>query len=226
MEFRKLVLSHLLPEFCGAPKRNYDPAGFREASIRVSEADAANFARAWQAGLIEHLGEGVYRSPMSCASEQFFWEGLKTEQPRTITLWLEPIITVATLARLHFDFGWPKHLLGTQSADWAFDVTAFLSAGNANEYIACEVKKTVSEVSQLIDLMQLYATRNDISESSLKAKEKNAYRKVLGLRARRAPIFWAVGPDLLSRVFNITYGAAGEVHMEETTEARLSLPTV
>ena len=54
---------------------------------------------------------------------------------------------------LRFDLGWPKHLLGTQSPGWAFDVTAYQPLDLKNEHIACEVKKSVSEVHQLVALM-------------------------------------------------------------------------
>ncbi len=224
MEFRQLIIEHLLPEFCDDPQRDYSQTGFRKASIRVSDLDAANFTKAWHAGLIEHKGRGLYRAARSRASEQFFWQGAKTETVRPITLWLEPVITVAALARLHFEFAWPKRLLGTQSSDWAFDITAFLSDDATNEYIACEVKKTPGEVQTLIDLMQRYATMKELSEDGMNSMEKNAFRKLNGLKARRAPVFWVVGPDGLSRIFKVSYGRNGDVILQEANEGLLLFP--
>src|SRR5712664_1953376 len=51
-----------------------------------------------------------------------------------VTIWVEPIITVAVLSRLHFKWGWPKELIGTQSQKWEFDVTAYRASDLSNEY--------------------------------------------------------------------------------------------
>jgi hypothetical protein len=55
---------------------------------------------------------------------------------------------VGGLARLHFDFRWPKELLGCQSKDWAFDLIATLP-GKRVEHIACEVKKSSAELGSV-----------------------------------------------------------------------------
>jgi hypothetical protein len=117
-------------------------------------------------------------------------------------LWAEPIITVAVLARLHFDLGWPRHLIGTQSPDWAFDVTAYQTSDLDNEHIACEVKKSDSESKQLVAFMTDLG-RNQASDDH-RGSKLNAYRKVQSLRLRRAPLFWAVGPNV-SHVFRVAY---------------------
>jgi hypothetical protein len=123
--FEKLLNDRLIPEFCACPIRQLDTASFKWSSVRVGEEDCRYFMMAWEAGIIQHIGRGLYRASLSAASEQFFWEGPKSLTPRPFTLWLEPIITVAGLARLHFDHGWPAHLIGTQSSDWAFDLVAY-----------------------------------------------------------------------------------------------------
>ena len=208
--FDELLSTRLIPEFCGDPVRLCERSGFRSDAVRVSERDAKYFLMAFEAGLIEHLGRGLYRAPNSAASEQFFWEGLRSQKPRTFSLWLEPVITVAALARLHFDHGWPKQLIGTQSVDWAFDVVAF-QPDQATETVAGEVKKSENELDQLIRLMEHFGRWPEIVEPVAPAKDRNAYKKVDALRARRVPLFWAVGPDGLSKVFRIQYGALGEI---------------
>jgi len=219
--FRERVLSDLLPAFCNDVARNYDIAGFKSNFQDIHDADAEAFLRGLDAGLVQ-LDGNMYRAPRGCAREQFFWEGSKRTIPRPISIWIEPIITIATLAKLHFELGWPKNLLGTQSRDWAFDVIAFLPSDSLNEHIACEVKKTDRELSSLIRWMREFGEptpREAVSHS-----ERNAYRKVVGLRARRAPLFWAAGPGGTGMVFNVSYGNDGGVTFEEAPLATLQYP--
>lgn len=152
--FQDRIVNDFLPTFCNDPTRAYGADGFRPDWEKVSEVDAADFLRGIDGGLVKHVGRGLYRAPRSRAGEQFFWSGLKRKKPRPITLWVEPIITVAVLARLHFALGWPKELLGTQTEkDWAFDVATYLSGDLKGEYIACEVKKSTAEIDRLLELM-------------------------------------------------------------------------
>ncbi len=176
--------------------------GFRSEWGRIGDRDAEDFLRELDAGLVDHCERGLYKAAQSKAKEQFFWQGRVKVVPRPITLWAEPIITVAVLARLHFDFGWPKHLLGTQSPGWAFDVTAYRARDLENEYIACEVKKSDSELVRLVMFMKELG--ENLSPDKLHGPKLNAYRKVQGLRLRRAPLFWAVGPNA-SHVFRVDY---------------------
>ncbi|WP_284312095.1 hypothetical protein [Labrys miyagiensis] len=171
---------------------------------------------------------------MSKASEQFFSSGRKNtatgeaiaKEARSVTLWLEPVITVATLARLHFEFGWPKQLLGMQSADWAFDAMAFLSSDASAEHIAGEIKKTDAEVEKLIQFMQALSRSIDPATASPRGAEKNAFKKVKALNLRKPPLFWAVGPNGLSYVFEVGYGADEVLWFSEASEARLRCPLV
>jgi len=166
-------------------------------------------------GLVDHTGRGLYRAPRSRACEQFFWEGIKAVTPRSITLWIEPIITVAVLTRLHFDLGWPKNLMGTQSPDWAFDVVAYRDNDLLNEFLACEVKKSPKELDELIELMTRFGTESLASTEGLRGKERNAHRKVKALRVRHAPYFWAVGPEKYTHLFRVAYGADDVVTFRE-----------
>lgn len=126
-EFQSRILNEFLPEFCNDPTRAYGPDGFKPDWYKVSDVDAADFLRGIDSGLVEHVERGLYKAQCSVAREQFFWSGLKRKLPRPITLWVEPIISVAVLARLHFELGWPKTLLGTQTKNgWTFDVAAYL----------------------------------------------------------------------------------------------------
>jgi hypothetical protein len=40
-------------------------------------------------------------------------------------VWIEPVVTIAAMARLHFEFGWPISCLGMQSKTWAFDLMGY-----------------------------------------------------------------------------------------------------
>lgn len=220
--FKDRVLNDLLPAFCNDPARNYDMAGFKANFYDVHEADAGAFLKALDGGLVQ-LDGNMYRAPRSCAREQLFWEGPKKTSPRSITIWVEPIITIATLSRLHFELKWPKYLLGTQSIDWAFDVIAFLPEQSAREHVACEVKKTERELSFLIQWMREFGTSP--SRVAANDKERNAYRKIAALRARQIPLFWAVGPGRSGIAFRASYPDDGRVVLEEISETELRYPT-
>lgn len=219
--FEDRILTDLLPEFCDDPARRYDPAGFRPDFHKVDDVDGEDFLRGLDSGLVTIVGR-LYQAPRSRAGEQFFWEHERSISPRPITLWLEPIITVAALARLHFDLGWPKDLLGTQSIDWAFDVTAYRDADLVNEHIAGEVKKTVREADRLIELMRGFGARPP--DDAVVGAGRNAYRKVKGLPARRAPLLWVVGPGGYDRVFSLSYLDDWRVAFEEASASDLAYP--
>ena len=199
----QLILDHLIPEFCADRARGCEASGFKRESIRVHEIDARNFMRAWHGGLIEHEGRGLYRAARSSASEQFFWSGARHGTPRSFTLWLEPIIAVAALAKLNFDHGWPGDLIGTQSPDWAFDVVSYHPDGD-HEHIAGEVKKSASEIKSLLQLMRHFG-QDATATIPPSGKARNAYKKVAALRERHAPYFWAIGPNGQSEVFRVSY---------------------
>ena len=154
-EFQQTLYNRFIPEFCSELKRNCQIAGFKKPTVQISEDDARYFLMALHSGLIQHEGCGRYRAARSSTFEQLFWTGSKEGEPRQFTLWLEPVITLGALARLHFDYGWPRDLIGTQSVDYAFDLVTYLSNG-PHEFIACEVKKTAREIEQLLCLMKDY----------------------------------------------------------------------
>src|SRR5690242_7228605 len=120
--FRDQILNDFLPIFCNHPSRAWGADGFTADWSKITEEDAADFLRGIQGGLVEHVGRGQYRAPRSPHKEQLFWSGSTKTHPRPISLWIEPIIGIAVLARLHFGLGWPKQSLGTETKDGAFDV--------------------------------------------------------------------------------------------------------
>lgn len=210
--FQDRILNDFLPAFCNDPTRAYGIDGFRPDWQRVSELDATDFLRGIDAGLVRHVGRGLYRAPRSYASEQFFWQGRTRRRPRSITLWIEPIITVAVLARLHFELHWPKELLGTQTRDWAFDVAAYPSSDSDVEHIACEVKKSTAEIGRLLELMNRFGA---CPSADAALRERNAFKKLQALRSRRTLLFWAVGPGRSSHAFRMGYSEEGTVSFQE-----------
>ena len=223
--FKSRILNEFLPAYCKDPKRLYSLAGYKPESNTVSSHDARYFLQAIDGGLVIDSGGVRLRAPQSRAFESLFWEGLKARSPRPITLWVEPVITIGCIARLHFEFGWPRECLGMQSARWEFDVTAYLPGRLEAEYIACEVKKTVKELDVLMENMLVLCGQPELDAKSIPAVQMNAYKKVVGLRARRAPIFWAVGPDGESRVFNVSYLVDAKISLRPTTMERLMYPS-
>jgi Icc-related predicted phosphoesterase len=120
---------------------------------------------------------------------------------------------------LHLDFEWPSEHIGTQSADWAFDVVAYFP-GSDEEAVAGEVKKTVSEVDQLIELMKMHGELST-AEAPRSGKQRNAFKKVAALRARKAPVLWVLGPGAYERVFNVSYLADLRVVLNDATRGDL-----
>ena len=117
--FQDRISNDFLPTFCNDPSRAWRADGFKEDWHKISQIDAADFLRGIDGELVQHEGRGLYKAPRSYASVQFFWSGAKQKIPRPITLWVEPIISIAVLARLHFDLRWPKELIGLETKDWA-----------------------------------------------------------------------------------------------------------
>lgn len=176
---------------------------------------------AWNAGLIEHTDRGLYRAAKSGAREQFFWSGLKTPERRSFTLWLEPVITIGGLGRLHFDHRWPREQIGCQSNDYAFDLVTYLP-DTSTIYIAGEVKKTDGEIDVLLALMSRFGLDPDAPYPSA-GKERNASKKVTSLRTGHAPVFWALGPNGRSEVFQVHYDGP-IIRFEPLDETALSFP--
>jgi hypothetical protein len=222
--FQDRILNHLLPEFCNDPSRSWTADGFKADWQKICDVDAHDFLRGMDAELIKHRGRGLYRAPRSNASEQFFWSGLRRKNPRPIFLWAEPIITVAVLARLHFDLGWPKELIGTQTKKvWAFDVATYSSRESEAECIVCEVKKSTAELDQLVNLMNRFA--KDPHAHHTERKEQNAWRKLEALRSNRPPLLWAVGPGGSSYAFRMRYQEDGVVNFQKIDIQELCYPS-
>jgi len=200
--FTNRLYAEWLPSFCDAPHRNYSTAGFKENYInKLSEYDANWFMRAVDIGLVSE-SKGSFVAPQSKAKEQIFWEGEKAKSPRPITLWMEPIITIGALARLHEEFGWPKANLGAQSKTWAFDLVCYDSISN-EESLVCEVKKHRKEIEVLLRYMNEHCARDPKMVEPENDKERNAYRKVQGVRNSWPSVFWALGPQGEGQVFQI-----------------------
>ncbi|MDY0021489.1 hypothetical protein, partial [Arenimonas caeni] len=137
--------------------------------------------------------------------EQIFWEGPKRDSPRSITLWLEPVITIGTLARLAYDLGWPAERLGMQTIDYAFDLAAYREGGQQGLVIACEVKKTQAEVDHLISDLQFHREEPEAGPRSSKPRHLNSYRKWLSMRRCQPSLLWVVGPGAYECTFELRH---------------------
>jgi hypothetical protein len=223
-EFWCRLKEEWLPAYCNDPKRRYATEGFNAGSNTVSEQDARDFLRAIDQNVVSVDSGGRFRMPQSKTHEVLFWEHSTLITPRPITLWLEPVITIAAVARLHLHYGWPVDCLGMQSEDSAFDVTVFIPGDLKNEYIAGEVKDSATQLDRLLRHMNQCGAEGD-SECSAPKIRKNAHRKVVGLKRCRAPIFWAIGPSGDSRVFGVTYRDDGRIILNRSEEATLFYPS-
>ncbi len=220
-DFSRRLMEDWLPAYCNDPKRNYSTDGFKQDSIKVSAQDARDFMRAIDTKIVTDVGGGRFSMPQSKAVEVIFWEGSKATTPRPITLWLEPVITIAAMARLHLDYGWPIDCLGMQSEKWSFDFISFKPHDLQNEHIAGEVKKSSKEIDDLLANLQKSCADCDLDFSTASPARINAHKKWLGLRRCRAPLFWALGPDGDSRLFEVTYTSEDEIRLNRTSDNQL-----
>lgn len=200
--FTDRLYNEWLPAFCEAKHRNYSTAGFKEESIKkLSEYDAHWFLMAVDLSIVSE-SDGFFMAPKSKAKEQIFWTGEKKKIPLLITLWAEPIITIGALARLNQEFGWPIDCLGAQSKTWAFDLVCY-EKNSEEERIVCEVKKDKKEIEHLVIFMKRHCANPPQSEEPANSRERNAYRKVQGVRRTWPKVFWALGPEGKGHVFYV-----------------------
>lgn len=193
-----------LPAYCKDDRRNYDPSGFKDASINVSEVDARDCMLAIDREVVFDTGGGRFSARRSSAQEMLFWEGHKTRSLRPITLWLEPVITFAALARLHITYAWPKESLGMQPSGWAFDLAAFGPKPDQPPQILGEVKKSSPELHRLReDLLQL--SRGAAPETA----PPNSTKKWRALLATKPKLLWLVGPSEESYAYAPSYESSG-----------------
>jgi hypothetical protein len=203
--FRERLYAEWLPVFCNDPRRGYGTDGFRDDYIRVTPRDAANFLRAIDGGLVRHVSAGQYQCARSKALEQLFWQHEKHKVPRPVTLWMEPVITMATLARMHYDLGWPEHHLGMQTADWAFDLAAYSDGESPRLLIACEVKKSRLEIDHLVSDLMHHSCKKPGSAISERPRHINSFKKWESMRREGVPLLWVVGPDGYEFAFALSH---------------------
>lgn len=204
--FTARLYSEWLPAFGNDPARGFGTDGFKADSIRIGPLDADNFLRAIDGGLVADTGGGRYRCAQSKALEQLFWTHEKGISPRPLTLWVEPVIGMATLARIHFDLGWPAALLGMQTVDWAFDLAAYRSEAADRLVIACEVKKSRAEIDHLVADLRHHSREEPNVTISPKQRHTNSFRKWASLRRERPRWLWLVGPEGYEFVFALEHG--------------------
>lgn len=220
-EFWRRLESEWLLAYCNDPDRQYSLDGFVRDRTIVGNRDAADFLRAVDHSIVTIEAGGRFRMPRSSTHEVLFWEHERDVSPRRLTLWLEPIITIAAVARLHLDYGWPLQCLGMQSRDSAFDVTAFLPRDLTNEFIAGEVKPTAKQLDTLLNRLHACCQRGKHDDCLASSTRRNAHKKWLGLQRCQAPIFWALGPDGDSRVFEVSHVAGLPAELLRTDESAL-----
>ena len=224
-EFWHRLKTDWLPAYCNDPARRYDIAGFRADAKKVADIDARDFMRALDHNVVTVDSGGRFRMPRSSANEVIFWELSPTVSPRPISLWIEPVITIAAVARLDLDYGWPVDCLGMQSIEWAFDLTAFKPNDLEHEFIAGEVKASTRELDRFLAHFQECCAAGDHDCANTKPGRKNAHRKWLGLRRCRAPLFWTIGPGSDSRLFEVLYHEDGTIELNKAPQTMLHYRT-
>jgi len=206
-EFRLRVIERLLPEFC----RHYNCAttGFREETLeRIGEVDAHWFLQALESGAVQRRDGAFFEAIKSKAKEMIFWHGAKLVSPRPITLWAEPVITIAAAGRLHGGFGWPKDRIGLQSKrNWAFDLVGYRADDSTP--LVCEVKKSRAEIDALDAAIHTFLSRPPGTVEPKHSGLRNAYRKVKALRLMRPRVLWLQGPENYHKVYKVNWESSG-----------------
>jgi hypothetical protein len=187
----------------------------------LSNEDARDCIRAIDCGVVKDTGGGRYKAQWSTAFEPLFWKGSRNTIPRPITLWLEPAITFATLARLHFDHHWPINHLATQPKSWAFDFAAHEPDDPSKYRILGEVKKTVREAEALLE--NLYLASKTDGEAEIPT---NSLKKWKGLILAKPKVVWIVGPAGYSKVLGCTYPSDGKSILTEIKSEALDFNSV
>src|SRR4051812_39877774 len=94
--FKRRILEEFLPPYCEHKK--YSVAGFDDSLADIAPIDAEDCLRAIDAGLVvDDHKEGSFRAPLSGSKQYLFWEHERETNPRRITLWREPVISIACL---------------------------------------------------------------------------------------------------------------------------------
>lgn len=198
--FRELVATSLFKKFVDAPLRRDTNYRLNLASLdRVTDADAYWFVRTVEAGLLTEVN-GDFLAPRSAAKERIFWHGPKGENPRSLSVVVEPIIGIGAIGRLHMDHGWPVELLGLQPTTWAFDLAAYSYTSEAPRVVG-EVKAKPAEIDSMCKHFE--QAFGQVTGPSSSGKE-NWNRKVAWLQGSDASVVWAIGPGRYERIYRIT----------------------
>jgi hypothetical protein len=210
-----------LPAFCAARGPDYQVQGFvRSGTDKLSEFDAYWFLRSVNAQYVSESG-GFFANALFASKEQIFSSGSKGVVPRALTLWLEPIITIGAIARLIEQFGFPPDRVGAQSAyPWPFDLAVYKADGSSFA-LAGEVKKSRLELMHLITQMTEFGAEPQLAEEPQNQVARNSYRKVVGMRKLRPPVFWALGPEGIGHAFKIEWKDDDLFRMVEVPEASM-----
>jgi hypothetical protein len=196
-----LIRRRWLPAFVAAnPGTSVD--AYHESPVLPQEA--AGFLRALDSGVLlmaedqEGRQTGLGRLPGYRAYYCYPLLYRPVKALPDVYLWREWLTHAAVAARLHLDFGYPKHVLALEED--AFDVVVH---GRQNEpLIAVEVKKSAKELTQMVE--RLHVLSHGTFDPWCGEKLSNSDKKYRGLLALRPPFFWAVSPEL-EAVFDVTY---------------------
>ena len=87
------------------------------------------------------------------------------------------------------------------------------------------MKKTAAEVEHLVTLMLDFGKAPPLEELPPSGRRRNAYKKIIALRERRAPLFWALGPDGCSMVYRTRFKPNEAVELVPVQPEALRFPS-
>jgi hypothetical protein len=207
-----------------ARETGYGPLDLTSDRAIIDHGDAEFFVAGINSGLVDRCPKGEYWLPASRWSTMAFLEGSKGVTPKQVHLFVEGIITVATAARLHLEYGWPKGCLGFEAEDQSFDLIGRLPKRRWYS-LAGEAKSSDKLLGKLLGGIERCGALGSHEESIHEMGQKNAHRKWRGLVSSHAPVLMAYGPGRDWRVFLVHHGPGRRLTLEATKESALVFST-
>ena len=176
------------------------------SSPDVGWLDATHFHRAVECGLAEIDHDGSYRVVADPATNMFSRGRSDSGHPIPVIETPEHIIGLATMARLHLDFGWPKECLNGHPHESSFSIVASVFPKSSSVHIVCDVRKTVDELVRLVASVMVICRKMPLTSSQASDEDECSARRWLRIFQRDRPsLFWVIGPSGAGIVYQLSY---------------------
>lgn len=110
--------------------------------------------------------------------------------------WREYITQVGSLARLEFEYGWPRLQLGLDPKDWKFDCAGFAAPESERMLLAVETKKSAKELRKTLKELELVSTMSSENKLYSPARKTDGLKKYQGLQKEKPLYLLMIAPGL------------------------------